>query len=197
MNLSISALRAAYESGELTPEKVCAEIREQSAKYSDHNIWIHLLNEEEQAPYLKALKGRSAADKPLWGIPFAVKDNMDLSGIATTAACKDFAYVPEQTATVVARLIDAGAIPVGKTNMDQFATGLNGTRSPYGACANAFDADYISGGSSSGSAVSLALGLCAFSLGTDTAGSGRVPRDLHMKLRSIPTRRSSYLRNAS
>ena len=188
MNLSISALRAAYESGELTPEKVCAEIREQSAKYSDHNIWIHLLNEEEQAPYLKALKGRSAADKPLWGIPFAVKDNMDLSGIATTAACKDFAYVPEQTATVVARLIDAGAIPVGKTNMDQFATGLNGTRSPYGACANAFDADYISGGSSSGSAVSLALGLCAFSLGTDTAGSGRVPAAFNNLVGLKPTK---------
>lgn len=175
MNLSISDLRAAYESGELTPQKVCTEIRQQSAEYSDHNIWIHLLSEEQQAPYLQALEGSSTANKPLWGIPFAVKDNIDLGGIATTAACKEFAYVPEQTATVVARLIDAGAIPVGKTNMDQFATGLNGTRSPYGSCANAFDADYISGGSSSGSAVALALGLCSFSLGTDTAGSGRVP----------------------
>ncbi|MCG8039516.1 MAG: allophanate hydrolase, partial [Candidatus Thiodiazotropha taylori] len=107
--------------------------------------------------------------------PFAIKDNIDLNEIPTTAACIEFAYTPTASATVVERLIAAGAIPVGKTNLDQFATGLNGTRSPWGACKNAFEPDYISGGSSSGSAVSVALGLASFSLGTDTAGSGRVP----------------------
>ncbi|ODU05093.1 MAG: allophanate hydrolase, partial [Thiobacillus sp. SCN 63-1177] len=107
--------------------------------------------------------------------PFAIKDNIDLAGLPTTAACPEYAYAPERHAAVVQRLIDAGAIPVGKTNLDQFATGLNGTRSPYGACRNAFNPDFISGGSSSGSAVAVALGLASFSLGTDTAGSGRVP----------------------
>jgi allophanate hydrolase len=112
---------------------------------------------------------------PLWGIPFAIKDNIDLAGISTTAGCPDFAYTPSVSAAVVQNLVDAGAIPIGKTNLDQFATGLNGTRSPFGACRNSFDEQYISGGSSSGSAVSVALGMATFSLGTDTAGSGRVP----------------------
>ncbi|MBT9566697.1 MAG: allophanate hydrolase, partial [Thiobacillus sp.] len=112
---------------------------------------------------------------PLYGIPFAIKDNIDLAGLPTTAGCPEYAYTPARHAAVVQRLIDAGAIPLGKTNLDQFATGLNGTRSPYGACRNAFNPEYISGGSSSGSAVAVALGLASFSLGTDTAGSGRVP----------------------
>jgi len=112
---------------------------------------------------------------PLWGIPFAVKDNIDVAGLPTTAACPAFAYFPEKDAEVVARLRAAGAIVIGKTNLDQFATGLNGTRSPYGAPRCVFDSSYISGGSSSGSAVAVAAGLAAFSLGTDTAGSGRVP----------------------
>ena len=122
-----------------------------------------------------SLEGKDIATLPLYGIPFAIKDNIDLAGLPTTAGCPEFAYIPEQHATVVQRLIDAGAIPLGKTNLDQFATGLNGTRSPYGACRNAFNPDFISGGSSSGSAVAVALGLASFSLGTDTAGSGRVP----------------------
>ena len=112
---------------------------------------------------------------PLAGIPFAVKDNVDVEGMATTAGCPSFAYQAARSATVVRRLIEAGAIIIGKTNLDQFATGLVGMRSPYGACSSVFDKRYISGGSSSGSAVAVAQGLCAFALGTDTAGSGRVP----------------------
>jgi allophanate hydrolase len=113
--------------------------------------------------------------KPLWGVPYVVKDNIDVAGMATTAACPDYAYVADRDATVVARLRAAGALLVGKTNLDQFATGLNGTRSPFGAPRCVFNHDYVSGGSSSGSAVAVARGLAAFSLGTDTAGSGRVP----------------------
>jgi allophanate hydrolase len=112
---------------------------------------------------------------PLFGIPFAVKDNIDLAGVPTTAGCPAFAYIPERSATSVARLIDAGAIPLGKTNLDQFATGLLGTRSPFGTCASVFDERYVSGGSSSGSGVAVARALVSFALGTDTAGSGRVP----------------------
>jgi allophanate hydrolase len=118
---------------------------------------------------------RAGISMPLYGIPFAVKDNIDVAGLPTTAGCPDFAFTPERSAFAVERLIAAGAIPVGKTNLDQFATGLNGTRSPYGAPASAFSRDHVSGGSSSGSAVVVATGLVPFALGTDTAGSGRVP----------------------
>ncbi|MCG7904013.1 MAG: allophanate hydrolase [Candidatus Thiodiazotropha weberae] len=173
--MTISALRRAYLSGSLTPEQVMQTIRKRASEYEDYNIWIHLLSEAEQAHYLDRLQQLDLARFPLWGIPFAIKDNIDLNEIPTTAACIEFAYTPTASATVVERLIAAGAIPVGKANLDQFATGLNGTRSPWGACRNAFKPDYISGGSSSGSAVSVALGLASFSLGTDTAGSGRVP----------------------
>jgi len=172
--LSISALRERYAAG-AEPAEVMKAIRERSAAYQDRNIWIHLLSEAEQAPYIEALKAKDPGTHPLWGIPFAIKDNIDLANVPTTAACAEYAFTPEHSAFVVQKLIDAGAIPVGKTNLDQFATGLNGTRSPYGACRNAFDPEYISGGSSAGSAVSVALGLASFSLGTDTAGSGRVP----------------------
>ena len=112
---------------------------------------------------------------PLWGIPFAVKDNIDVAGLPVTAACPAFEYHPDKDATLIARLKAAGALVIGKTNLDQFATGLNGTRSPYGAPRSVFDSAYVSGGSSSGSAIAVASGLAAFALGTDTAGSGRVP----------------------
>ncbi len=174
-DMSIASLRAAYLQKSLTPEQVLENIRRRSEAYQEHNIWIHLLSEMEQAAYLEGLNELDIEASPLWGIPFAIKDNIDLKGIPTTAACEAFAYVPDRSAKVVEQLIEAGAIPVGKSNLDQFATGLNGTRSPWGACRNAFDAEMISGGSSSGSAVAVALGLSSFSLGTDTAGSGRVP----------------------
>lgn len=174
-DMSIHALHESYRSGSLSPTQLMADIRQRAQDYDEHNIWIHLLTEKEQSSYIEALAEKDIETSPLWGIPFAIKDNLDLVGIPTTAACEAFSYKPTETAFVVAQLIDAGAIPVGKTNMDQFATGLNGTRSTWGACKNAFNKDYISGGSSSGSAVAVALGLATFSLGTDTAGSGRVP----------------------
>src|SRR5690606_8740766 len=117
----------------------------------------------------------NARQLPLYGVPFAVKDNIDVLGFATTAACPEYAYEPDTDAEVVRLLREAGAIVLGKTNLDQFATRLVGTRSPYGAAVNPFNPDYISGGSSSGSAVAVARGYVPFALGTDTAGSGRVP----------------------
>lgn len=175
INLTISALRKVYATGDITPAQVINEIILLNQNYEDRNIWIYQLSNEELSPYLESLENKSFDTHPLWGVPFAIKDNIDLAGIPTTAACTDFSYIPEKSATVVRQLIEAGAIPIGKTNLDQFATGLNGTRSPYGACQNAFNPEYISGGSSAGSAVAVALGLASFSLGTDTAGSGRVP----------------------
>jgi allophanate hydrolase len=178
LDLSLSYLRSRYLDGSLTPlnmvEALHAQMLAEDAQL-DRHIWIHRLSLDALCGYAHALQGRNPADLPLYGIPFAIKDNIDLAGVPTTAACPEFAYTPKKSATVVQRLVDAGAIPVGKTNLDQFATGLVGVRSPYGACRNAFDPDYVSGGSSAGSAVSVALGLASFSLGTDTAGSGRVP----------------------
>lgn len=177
MNLTISHLQQAYRDKQLTPRKLVEQIIERSADYVEHNIWIYQLSLEELEPYLEYLQTKSVDELPLYGVPFAIKDNIDLAGVPTTAACVEFTYTPEKSAFVVEQLIRAGAIPLGKTNMDQFATGLVGVRSPepWGACKNAFDKDYISGGSSSGSSVAVALGLASFSLGTDTAGSGRVP----------------------
>lgn len=175
MDLSIKTLQSAYQKGETTPRAVVTELLKKAADYTAYNLFIHLLNLEELEPYLAKLEKTDPQALPLWGIPFVIKDNIDLAGIPTTAACAEYRYTPKTSATVVQRLIDAGALPIAKANMDQFATGLVGTRSPYGVCHNAFDFEMISGGSSSGSAVSLALGLCSFSLGTDTAGSGRVP----------------------
>ncbi len=174
LSFDIATLRAAYADGHLTPLTLVEEIIRRTAD-DPNNVWIHRLSDTSLRAYAKSLAGRDSATMPLYGIPFAIKDNIDLAGVPTTAGCREYAYTPAQDAFVVQRLIDAGAIPIGKTNMDQFATGLNGTRSPYGACRNAFNPDTISGGSSSGSAVAVALGYCSFSLGTDTAGSGRVP----------------------
>jgi allophanate hydrolase len=171
---SIPELLSRYASGKLTPSQMVKQIHA-LIQDDSHCAWIHQLSLEQLLDYAQAVEARGMENQPLYGIPFAIKDNIDLAGVPTTAACPDFAYTPQHSAVVVQRLIDGGAIPIGKTNLDQFATGLNGTRSPYGACRNAFNADYISGGSSSGSAVAVALGQVLFSLGTDTAGSGRVP----------------------
>ncbi|MGJ8679359.1 allophanate hydrolase [Paraglaciecola sp.] len=173
LNLTISAIHQSYQNGDYTPDTLIAELLTKAKQYPES--WIHLLSTEEVAPYVSALSNKSKEDCPLWGIPFAIKDNIDLAGIATTAACPEFSYVPESSAFVVKQLIEAGAIPLGKTNLDQFATGLVGTRSPYGAAPNSFNPDFISGGSSSGSSIVTASGVVSFALGTDTAGSGRVP----------------------
>jgi len=174
-SLTIPALRDAYRQGILTPTQLVEEIYTRHQAYPDHAIWITPPDQDALLRYAHDLEQRDMSDLPLYGIPFAIKDNIDLAQTLTTCACPDYAYTADQSAFVVARLIAAGAIPIGKTNLDQFATGLNGTRSPYGVCRNAYDPDYIAGGSSSGSAVAVALGLCSFALGTDTAGSGRVP----------------------
>lgn len=173
--MRIQTLREAYQKGELTPRTLLAELKAKMLLHVNNPIWIYTLSDAELEPYLKRLEEASIEALPLYGIFFAIKDNIDLAGILTTAACPDFSYVPERSAYVVERLIEAGAIPLGKTNLDQFATGLVGTRSPYGICHNSINPEYISGGSSAGSAVSVALELVSFSLGTDTAGSGRVP----------------------
>jgi allophanate hydrolase len=187
-NMTIDVLRNMYQSGDLTPAVLMQQIRQKAQQYRDRNIWIHLLSEDELQTILNALASKPMDTSPLWGIPFAIKDNIDLAGITTTAGCEAFALQPSESARVVQQLIEAGAIPVGKTNLDQFATGLNGTRSPWGPCRNAFNPDYISGGSSSGSAVAVALGLATFSLGTDTAGSGRVPACFNNLVGVKPTR---------
>ncbi len=153
-------------------------------------VWITRCPDDEVLAAAARVDARLAAGDvlPLAGVPFAIKDNIDLAGIATTAACPDFAYVPVASATVVDRLVAAGAIPMGKTNLDQFATGLNGTRSPHGAPACVFNRSFISGGSSSGSAVAVAAGLVSFALGTDTAGSGRVPAAINGLIGLKPTK---------
>lgn len=177
--LSIEDLKQKYKANELTPEALMEMIVKRAEAEKEYHIWITEPTMDRIQPYLKQLKMMDPEEKPLWGIPFAIKDNIDLAGVATTAGCAEFAYLPDEHATVVKRLIDAGAIPVGKTNLDQFATGLVGTRSPYGETKNALNPELISGGSSSGSAVSVARGMAAFALGTDTAGSGRVPAGLN------------------
>lgn len=179
MKLSIRELQANYETGKLNPEMVIDLIIERAEADKDMNIWITPPSKSFIRPYLDNLNKVEQSQAPLWGIPFAIKDNIDLAGVPTTAGCTEFSYTPAKSASVVQRLIDAGAIPVGKTNLDQFATGLVGTRSPFGETKNALKPELISGGSSSGSAVSVARGQAAFSLGTDTAGSGRVPAALN------------------
>jgi allophanate hydrolase len=174
---TLAALRDAYAAG-VTPAEVMAEVLARLEAVGDPPIFIHLASAEELAAEAEAL-GAHDPDRPLWGIPFAVKDNIDVAGMPTTAACPDFAHDATEDAFVVARLRAAGAIPIGKTNLDQFATGLVGVRSPYGVPRNALDAAMVPGGSSSGSAVVVAHGVVPFSLGTDTAGSGRVPAALN------------------
>ncbi|MFK0521810.1 allophanate hydrolase [Paenibacillus illinoisensis] len=177
--MSISALRTGYLRGSFTPAEVVESIIERAKDTEDYHVWITPPSRERITTYLEKLQHLSITEYPLWGIPFAIKDNIEVQGWPVTAGCPEFSSDSEQHAVVVERLIAAGAIPVGKTNLDQFATGLVGTRSPYGETRNALRPELISGGSSSGSAVAVALGQAAFSLGTDTAGSGRIPAALH------------------
>jgi len=175
--LTLSTLRSLYAAGDLTPVDVAARIADRMAACADPAVFITPVPRENLIAAARALMASHPEPNslPLWGVPFAVKDNIDVAGLPTTAACPAFAFTPPEDAHVVARLRAAGALVTGKTNLDQFATGLNGTRSPYGAPRSVFSPEHISGGSSSGSAVAVAAGLAVFSLGTDTAGSGRVP----------------------
>lgn len=174
--LSIGALRRAYLSGETTPSAVLAGLADRFDDADQAAVWISTIPRSALAERCAALEADPAAKAlPLYGIPFSVKDNIDVAGFPTTAACPAFAYAPDASATVVARAEAAGAICIGKTNLDQFATGLVGVRSPYGIPKNPFNAAYIPGGSSSGAGVSVSTGMVAFAFGTDTGGSGRVP----------------------
>lgn len=174
LSLEIASLAAAYRDGLVSPTDVVNAVYDRIAARGSDAVWISLVPRE--VALLAAVDLGTAPDaRPLWGIPFAVKDNFDTVGLDTTAACPAFSYSPAESATAVRLLLEAGALLVGKTNLDQFATGLNGTRSPYGIPQSPFDPTLISGGSSSGSAVAVSVGLVSFAMGTDTAGSGRVP----------------------
>jgi allophanate hydrolase len=186
-SLLIADLRSGYRAGTFTPADIMVRLLDKADCAAQRHIWINRLSRDRVLAYVRALQPRAIDDLPLYGVPFVIKDNIDLEGVPTTAGCPQFAYTPPRSAAVVQKLLDAGAIPLGKTNLDQFATGLVGTRSPYGSCRNAFNADYVSGGSSSGSAVAVATGLASFSLGTDTAGSGRVPAAFNNLIGLKPT----------
>ncbi len=188
LSLDLASLRDAYAAGTLTPTRLMGEIGRRLEVQADPAVWIHRLSPAELLAHARRVESRERATQPLYGIPFAIKDNLDLAGTPTTAACPEFACSPAESAPVVQRLLDAGAIPIGKTNLDQFATGLVDVRSPHGTPRNPFCPDMIPGGSSSGSAVAVAAGLVSFALGTDTAGSGRVPAGLNNLVGLKPTR---------
>ena len=186
-SLALPCLQQRLAIGALTPTQIARDVIAEAARDS-HHTWIHLLPEEAVLAQAQRLEANpKARSLPLYGVPFAVKDNIDVAGHPTTAACPAYSYIAKTSATAVERLLAAGAILIGKTNLDQFATGLVGTRSPYGACSNAFDERYISGGSSSGSALAVALNQVSFTLGTDTAGSGRIPAGFNNVVGLKPT----------
>jgi allophanate hydrolase len=189
-SLEIGALLPAFARGTLKPVDLLGEIYGRIEALGAAPAFIELVSYESSRGLLEDAEHRRAegASLPLFGIPFAVKDNIDLANVGTTAGCAAFRYVPSESALAVQRLVEAGAIPIGKTNLDQFATGLVGTRTPYGVCSSVFDPAHVSGGSSSGSAVAVARGLVSFALGTDTAGSGRVPAAFNNVVGLKPTR---------
>jgi allophanate hydrolase len=187
--LGVGALRTGYTTGTVCARDVVDDVLARIAQRGDDAVWIHTTPADELYARAAELDALAPGERgPLHGVPVAVKDNIDVAGLPTTAACPGFAYRPPMDAGSVARLRAAGALVVGKTNLDQFATGLNGTRSPYGAPESVFRGDLISGGSSSGSAVAVAAGLVPLALGTDTAGSGRVPAAMNGIVGLKPTR---------
>lgn len=186
---SVAEVLDSHAAGTGSPTKTAARVADAIAAAGDDGTWISTVPRAallEAAAEIEARPG--ARTLPLYGVPFAVKDSIDVAGIPTTLACPDFAYVADATATVVQRLLDAGALYVGKTALDQFATGLNGTRTPYPIPRSVFGQDLISGGSSSGSALAVALGQVPFAVATDTAGSGRVPAALNGVVGLKPSR---------
>src|SRR5580704_12791085 len=179
MTETIAAILAAHRAGTMSPAQTVTRSYQRIREHNDPAIFISLRDEKDALAEAEALTAKNASLLPLYGIPVAVKDNIDVAGLPTTAACPAFSYLPAHDATAVARLRAAGAIMIGKTNLDQFATGLVGVRSPYGIPTNPIRGDLIPGGSSSGSAVAVSAGLVPLALGTDTAGSGRVPAMLN------------------
>jgi allophanate hydrolase len=190
--LSAAAIARAVRAREISAEQVAAEALARRSAYdaAQPETWITRVAPERVLEAARAIDARVAAGErlPLAGVPFAVKDNIDVAGLATTAACPAAAFTPARSATIVSRLEAAGAVLIGKTNLDQFATGLVGVRSPYGACGCVYNRAYVSGGSSAGSAVAVAAGVVAFALGTDTAGSGRVPAAFNHLIGLKPTK---------
>src|SRR5258706_5916547 len=176
---SVAAMVAAHRAGAVSPAQAVARSFARIRDHDDPAIFISLRDEKEAIAEAEGLSAKDAAQLPLYGIPVAVKDNIDVVGLPTTAGCPAFSYVPSHDATCVARLRAAGAVMIGKTNLDQFATGLVGVRSPYGIPKNPMRGDLIPGGSGSGSAIAVSAGLVPLALGTDTAGSGRVPAMLN------------------
>lgn len=183
--LTFASLRKAYAGG-LSPVRIIERVYARIEQVADPHIFLCLFPKEDLLTEAAGL-GAFDADKPLWGVPFVIKDNIDVAGKPTTAACPEFAYVSQDTAFVVKQLLAAGALLIGKTNLDQFATGLVGVRTPCGAPKNALDPDIVPGGSSGGSGIAVAHGIASFSLGTDTAGSGRVPAALNNIVGLKPT----------
>jgi len=195
-SLSIPALRSGYEQGLFTPREVVNAVYDRIDAYPDKAVWITLapraraLADAERLVQLRSQSPSSSSSSPLpplYGIPFSVKDSIDVAHYPTTLACPSFAYTPGRTAPAVQKILDAGGIFVGKANLDQFATGLSGCRSPYGTPRCVADGDYVSGGSSSGSAVGVGAGLVSFAVATDTAGSTRVPAALNGVVGLKPT----------
>jgi allophanate hydrolase len=172
---TVAAIVAAHRAGSISPAQTVARSFARIRDRNDPAIFISLRDEKEAVDEAERLAAKDAAQLPLFGVPVGVKDNIDVAGLPTTAACPAFSYSPSRDATSVARLRAAGAIIIGKTNLDQFATGLVGVRSPYGIPVNPMRADLIPGGSSTGSGIAVSTGLVPLTLGTDTAGSGRVP----------------------
>jgi allophanate hydrolase len=190
LDLALSSLAKEYADRAVDPETVVREVHRRVSEARAQNAWIHVRELDALVADARATAARREAGEklPLFGVPFAVKDNIDVAGLPTTIACPALAYVPEESCPVVERLQAAGAIVIGKTNLDQLATGLVGVRTPYGTPVNPFDAQMIPGGSSSGSAVAVACGHVSFALGTDTAGSGRVPAAFNNVVGFKPTR---------
>ena len=186
--LTLSSLQHQYGAGKLSPTEVVEAILAEIEACGDDGIWIHTLSKDELRAHAIHLEENVSKDRSLWGIPFSVKDCIDVAGHPTSAGCPGFAYTASHTNPSVQNLLDAGAILIGKTNLDQFATGLVGIRTGYTVPHNAFSQDYIPGGSSSGSALSVAAGLVSFSMGTDTGGSGRVPAGFNNIVGLKPTK---------
>ncbi|MCV7420169.1 allophanate hydrolase [Mycobacterium yunnanensis] len=186
---SVAEILASHAGGTGSPTKTATRVADAIAARGDDGTWLSTVPRDELLAAAADIENRPGARTlPLYGVPFGVKDSIDVEGVPTTLSCPDYAYVATATAPAVQRLLDAGALYVGKTNLDQFATGLNGTRTPYTVPRSVYGGDMISGGSSSGSALAVALGQVPFAVATDTAGSGRVPAALNGVVGYKPSR---------
>ncbi len=186
--MTLSNLRQQYATGKCSPTEVVEAIIAEIETRADDGIWTYTVPKKQLRSHIATLENTPAEQLPLWGIPFSVKDCIDIAGLPTSAGCPGFVYIATQTNPAVQHLLDAGAILIGKTNLDQFATGLVGIRTGYTVPHNAFSKAHIPGGSSSGSALSVATGLVSFSIGTDTGGSGRVPAGFNNIVGLKPTK---------